>query len=485
MIGHEIIIGKYTLESLTNGMYASPLDMYREYIQNAVDSFDVAIAEKIVSWDKLIIDISIDRESGVVIIHDNGLGLSSSKAVPTLLDIGNSDKSRSDFRGFRGIGRLAGLGYCQRLVFSTSFENENVGTDIIFNAKMLRQLLLPGNEESASVREVLERIVTVKTHPEPGKSRFFEVRLEGVSSDDGLTDKNAVSTYLIQHAPLPYSSNFKWGRTVTEKMRIAGFQVPQYRLRLNGIELFKPYKDVFMSDRIKKNWDTIKDIQVETFYRNKKVSAVLWYASTSFYGTVLDDTVKGLRIRQGNILLGDKSSCNSYFKEERFNGWMIGELHILDKELIANSRRDGFEKNKAYYELVEELKKWAVGISKTIRHISYERSLSAPKKAIAEADKVDNVNDLFTEDMMLMDDVNESDAMDQGESFEVAETDFIGKLSLFLNQKKNQTKYTALNINDKLTAEQRKVLERVFDVIQQEYDSNTAEKFINVIASKY
>ncbi|MCD8054316.1 MAG: hypothetical protein LUF00_09790 [Lachnospiraceae bacterium] len=200
---------------------------------------------------------------------------------------------------------------------------------------------------------------------------------------------------------------------------------------------------------------------------------------------ISDDTIKGLRIRQGNILLGDKSSCNSYFKEERFNGWMIGELHILDKELIANSRRDGFEKNKAYYELVEELKKWAVGISKTIRHISYERSLSSPKKAIAEADKIDNVNDLFTEDMMLMDDVNESEAMDQGESFEVAETDFIGKLSLFLNQKKNQTKYTALNINDKLTAEQRKVLERVFDVIRQEYDSITAEQFINIIASKY
>ena len=43
----ELIIGKYTLESLTNGMYTSPLDMYREYIQNAVDSFDEALRVKI------------------------------------------------------------------------------------------------------------------------------------------------------------------------------------------------------------------------------------------------------------------------------------------------------------------------------------------------------------------------------------------------------------------------------------------------------
>ena len=49
----ELVIGKYTLESITNGMYASPLDMYREYIQNAVDSFDVAVSEVIDYSDQL------------------------------------------------------------------------------------------------------------------------------------------------------------------------------------------------------------------------------------------------------------------------------------------------------------------------------------------------------------------------------------------------------------------------------------------------
>ena len=49
----ELIIGKYTLESLTNGMYASPLDMYREYVQNAVDSLDEAFANGIELPDKL------------------------------------------------------------------------------------------------------------------------------------------------------------------------------------------------------------------------------------------------------------------------------------------------------------------------------------------------------------------------------------------------------------------------------------------------
>ena len=34
----DIKIGKFTLETLTTGMYDSPKDIYREYIQNAVDS---------------------------------------------------------------------------------------------------------------------------------------------------------------------------------------------------------------------------------------------------------------------------------------------------------------------------------------------------------------------------------------------------------------------------------------------------------------
>ena len=64
---HELIIGKYTLESLTNGMYTSPLDMYREYIQNAVDSFDEAIDTKIEVADRLVIDININETEQAIL----------------------------------------------------------------------------------------------------------------------------------------------------------------------------------------------------------------------------------------------------------------------------------------------------------------------------------------------------------------------------------------------------------------------------------
>ena len=140
---HELIIGKYTLESLTNGMYASPLDMYREYIQNSVDSFDEAVEAGIEIADKLIVDIDIDKTTKRVTIRDNGCGIRAEEAIGTLVDIGNSKKKRGTSRGFRGIGRLVGLSYCEKLTFRTSYQGEAVTTVIEFDASLLKELLLP------------------------------------------------------------------------------------------------------------------------------------------------------------------------------------------------------------------------------------------------------------------------------------------------------------------------------------------------------
>ena len=47
----DIEIGKFTLESLTTGMYNNPEIVYREYIQNAVDKFDSAIKQGLIGSD--------------------------------------------------------------------------------------------------------------------------------------------------------------------------------------------------------------------------------------------------------------------------------------------------------------------------------------------------------------------------------------------------------------------------------------------------
>lgn len=176
----------------------------------------------------------------------------------------------------------------EKLTFRTSFSGEKTATVIEFDSALLRELLLPGT--SGSVKEVIDQIVTIRTEQEAPKRRYFEVIMEGVDEDAGLMDIEAVQEYLIQHAPLYYDDKFKWGRTIFEKVRMEGFLIPQYRIFFNNTELLKPYQDVFVSDRVKRNEDSIKDIEVKAFYRGDSLSAVLWFAHTNFYGTILDNT---------------------------------------------------------------------------------------------------------------------------------------------------------------------------------------------------
>ena len=488
-MNQTFIVGKYTLESLTNGMYSSPLVLYREYIQNAVDSIDEAIKMGITSQSDACIDIALYPDDSIIRIKDNGCGINIENAGKFLIDIGNSKKCRTYTRGFRGIGRLAGLGYCNALTFITSAKGETQKTEISFDAAELKKLLIPGTNDDDSIYDVINKVVNKKVLPEKASEHYFEVVLSGIDKGNDIIVYESLKKYLTQNIPLPFSPDFKWRKTISSKIKMNGYIVPEYNvyLTVNGKkeQLYKPYKDTIISDRVKKLEDNIRDIQVEVIGDNKSPMAIIWYASTNFFGTIIDTSIKGLRIRQGNILIGNGHTCSQFFKEERFNGWVIGEIHILTNNLIANSRRDNFEQNEYYQIFATEIEKTAILITKELRKLSYERSLSNEKKIIAEAESIADINSLCVEDMDFANPSDEYTLMNMSDSELEAENDFVNKLSLLLNQKQSQTKYLAININNKLTHEQRKSLERVFDLISQIYPESTANDFINTIASKF
>ena len=113
----EPVAGKFLLEILTKGMYSNPMHVYREYIQNSTDAIDQAIASGILSADEAAIHINIDCGKQTITIRDNGCGISADLAREILLSIGDSLKNGVDERGFRGIGRLAGLAYAKEVIF--------------------------------------------------------------------------------------------------------------------------------------------------------------------------------------------------------------------------------------------------------------------------------------------------------------------------------------------------------------------------------
>lgn len=390
----EIVkVGKYTLESLTTGMYSDPKIVYREYIQNSVDSLENAVSLGLIESQSMRIDIVVNDEESYISIRDNGTGIPSDIAAKTLMDVGSSKKRNSNNRGFRGIGRLGGMSYCDTLVFTTSAENEDVKTIVAFDCKKLRKLLIPGEYEDMSLSAVLEEITTVETLPEKNEKHYLCVEMKEVSGFSDLLDIEAAKSYISQVAPLPYQSrHFIYASQLKDFLKDNGYSIEEFPIFVGENEtdlepVYKPNKSRFRSDRGKKTVDDITNMVYFDVTVDGQQYALGWYGNCGWHGFLSDKEISGFRVRKGNILIGDNKTMNSIFKEARFNGWTQGEIFIVTDKLIPNARRDDFEQNDAYYKLIDNLSNGiGVQITRTIREASLSRN-NPNSKALREVEK--------------------------------------------------------------------------------------------------
>ena len=413
----EIEIGKFTLESLTTGMYNDPEIVYREYIQNSVDSFDNAVEQKIMVADDCRIEIIVDADRQEISIKDNGTGIEKDLAVKTLLDIGNSSKTHTSNRGFRGIGRLGGLSYCKKLSFCTSAQNEQQKTIVTFDCAKLKELLVPGRATEYNLQQVISEVTEIKVLSEQSSAHYFIVKMEGVDDIDSLLDIDFVKDYISQVAPVPYRDRFYWGREIKNEFSKSGLNVAEYAVFVGDSfetlsQIYKPYK--ITMDFTTRAGVSKDEIQAISFFDIKDTNGVAlargWYGELNFYGTISDERISGIRIRQGNILIGDSKTLAPYFIESRFNNWCVGELYVVSNDLIPNARRDGFENNKTFNEFCDNFKKTiGVELGSKIRTASKARNnpmkkaLTKTEKTIAEAERVleTGFNSTFEKDQIV------------------------------------------------------------------------------------
>lgn len=499
-MNNNIVIGKHTLESLTSGMYADPYVVFREYVQNAADSIDAAYKAKILSKGNDRINISVSPLERLIVIEDNGLGIPADKAEKTLVSIGNSQKASDNARGFRGIGRLSALSYCSKLTFETSFAGENVVSKVTIDATKLAELLAFNADIDVSVVEVLDKVYTTETSPAPVEMHYFKVIMEGVEDSSKLTDYEEVLSYLSQNVPVPYDPKFTWGKEIVKRLKMEGYFEPTYNVFLTygdkTMPVYKPYQDEFLVDKTKNIIDKILDINVVKLSDSSDTHiAIGWIAKTSYLGSIYDRTVKGIRLRKGNILIGDHQTLNVVFKDARFNGWSIGEIFAVDSKLIPNARRDNFEKNPSYFLLVEQLITVASAITKDIRSASLNRNAdlsnalmqyekvqrdttSALNNGVAETQK----NALRQALSGAQNSITQSRS--NGESDDLCKEIAFEELDMLIGQVQGATAFKVLNTMKNISNAEKKTLEKVFNAII-EYNKETATGIIDYVLSKY
>ena len=384
------LIGKDVIESLTLGMYEDCRFIYREYVQNAADQVDKAVEEGLINRGEEHIQIVIDSEKRSIIIEDNATGIAEANVVPILRNIAHSTKQRGVDKGFRGIGRLGGLGYCAKLRFETSFKGEPVKSIMKWDAELLK-LIINDRENQEEAVEVLERVTETNTFKEREDAHYFRVIMEDVSSED-LLDVKSVIEYLSMVAPVDINSRFIFRNKIRDYMKENNLSLDTYNIYINDTQIYKPYTNYIYEDNHggKKQVDDILDVD---FLMKKDENGEIiywgWYSLSRLNGQMKPlNIARGIRLRKSNIQIGDEEICKKFFtktEDQRYSFYYFGEIHAVSKDLIPNSRRDYFGENPACTEFERLIRQDFLDL----REMCYDASkFRSSKKTLAKNDEM-------------------------------------------------------------------------------------------------
>ncbi len=350
MVKVETKIGKDVIESLTLGMYEDSRFIFREYIQNGADQIDKAVEDGLFSaLDDGKIEIDINPTAKTISIFDNATGIESNEVQPILKNIAQSTKDRTKNKGFRGIGRLGGLAYCDQLVFETSFKGEETKSILIWDSQKLKAII-----NNRAIKEgataVIDDVTEFQTEKESKDVHYFKVTLKGIRNK-ALLDKEDVYQYLTMVAPVPYSKGFIFKKKIDNKAKELNFTIDNYSIFVKNNQIFKAYTtSVYEGDKSnKKKIDEIHDIEVYEIRTSKnKLLAWGWYSISSLIKQMPKiNSARNIRLRKGNIQIGMGDALDKLFKDARWSRYYFGEIHITTPDLIPNSRRDYFLESDA------------------------------------------------------------------------------------------------------------------------------------------
>lgn len=383
-------IGKDVIESLTLGMYEDSRFIYREYIQNAADAIDKAVDMALIDKENNEIHVIIDKDKRLIVISDNATGIPSADVTSVLRNIAHSTKKRGEDKGFRGIGRLGGLGYCSKLSFETSFYGEPIKTTLLWDAEMLK-FIINDRENKEEAVEVLRRVTQTITDKEDASAHYFRVTLEDVTSDE-LLDVENVTDYLSMVAPVDINSRFIFRTKINDFKKSHGLTVDTYNIFVNGDQIYKPYTSSIYEDNNggKKKVDEIQDVD---FLLQKDSNGNIiywgWYTISGLKGQMkIKNIARGIRLRKENIQIGNEERCQDFFvnaNDKRFSFYYFGEIHALSKGLIPNSRRDYFGDGKECKEFEALVKKDFL----KLRELCYDMSkIRSSMNAIAKSEEL-------------------------------------------------------------------------------------------------
>ncbi len=372
-------VGSDVLASLSIGLYDEPLTIFRELIQNSADAYETKEKEtQKLSHRK--VDIKLDIEKRNISVKDYALGLNAENLQKKMLAIGQSDKH--NLRGFRGIGRLAGLGLCKSMSFRSREKETEPTVEINLDAQALIHLL-DQNNSSKNITDIVKAITTIsKPQQQAGEpSSFFECKMFGVrrTENDRLLNQKLVENYIAEYCPVPFDKKFSYAENI--KKIIGEEKLFSLYISVNEKEtICRPFLDnITDKEKIITSFTSLEEIEdfKKLFAQEGMPLAKGWLLHHNYPGALpVKSRMQGIRLRVGNMQIGKNDLLKNCFPEPRFNNWCVGEIHILNQKLKPNTLRSNFEASH----ILDDFLNCATSLCARLQEICRKHSQQRSKK---------------------------------------------------------------------------------------------------------
>lgn len=161
-------VGASIISIITESLYDKPIVVFREYVQNSVDAFaktnesdqkdaiDITVQIREVTTDN---DEVADTAPTDIFFLDNGSGIAENEFEKKMIRIAMSDKQKISNIGYKGIGRLSGISYCQRVTFVNilSYKDEEYQVYSV-DCKAFRKKKITQEFLTSSVTDIMKQI---------------------------------------------------------------------------------------------------------------------------------------------------------------------------------------------------------------------------------------------------------------------------------------------------------------------------------------
>lgn len=353
-------IGGELLPILTRGLYRDTLDCLREYIQNAIDA------------EASGVQVSIDPD--VVSVVDDGAGMDEDGARKAMR-LGISEKNPLVNIGFRGIGIYSGFNLCDSLEIFTKSADEEVTYRLFFDFKQIRMELLAEQERRSQgqpPRLYLQRLLEESVFMEPSqddviKDHGTRVIMSGLLPDAYLriNDWDEVVDYLQNVVPLPFSSEFKFGKEIEEKFEEEDYRVVPLTLQIGDQfeSLYRPYTDKIF------RFGGLHPPEYFDLREGRQSFGFAWVCVNDARETIKDLNIRGVLIKKFGFSIGDRRYLEPYFGRTVYSRRITGEIIVKHSNLVPNAARSDFEHNAARQVFSEALPKFTGRVDKWANNI--------------------------------------------------------------------------------------------------------------------